>query len=153
MRRHLLLASCLVLVGCGAQPSALPLKQANAAKAEANGLFNRPVAVLKTVAEILADYDHNRNGQIDIKRPSGFWPPFGGRDELTRRETIRSEERDREGRVVKVIYTTYIYSRVELFYAADADQDGVLRRDELQHVIASFDQDGDGMLTRRGFWG
>lgn len=142
-----------MLVGCGVQPSAPSLSQADAANAEANGITNKPVAVLKTVAEILADYDHNRNGGIEIRRPTGFWPPFIGRDELTRKETVRSEERNRDGRVVKVIYTTYTYSRAELFYAADADHDGVIHRDELQDVIASFDRDRDGMLTRRGFWG
>ena len=152
MLRHILLASCLLLVGCGVQPSSPLSSQADGANAEANGIFNKPVSVLKAVADIFSGYDHNRNGQIDMARSGGFWPPFLGRDELTRKETVRSEERDRQGRV-KVIYTTYTYSRAELFYAADADHDGVVRRDDLLGVVAKFDRDGDGMLTRRGFWG
>ncbi|MNS44526.1 EF hand [compost metagenome] len=153
MNRVVLAVAALMLAGCGAQPQAPVAVQASAQDAQAKGVFNRPVPVTHALNEVFADYDHNRNGQIDLRLPSGYVPPYMTHDERIRKETTRSVERDRDGRITRIIYTTHTYSLQDLFTTADLDRNGVITGEELQGLVVSFDQDHDGQLTRRGLWG
>ena len=149
----LILTASLLIAGCGAQPQAVTGAHVASSGAQAEGIFNRPVKVEKLLAEVLMKYDHNRNGVIELRKPAGFLPPFLRPDERLRQETTRVAEKDRNGRVIRVVYTTHTYTRRDMFYSADTNRDDVVTRQELQALVASFDKDQDGELTRRGVWG
>lgn len=141
--------SVLLLSACGMELSTT----VPAPSVEAQALFSRRVTAL--VGDIFVAYDHNKNGVLELTRPSeGHWLRRVGnwlfwQDETTRttHATYRSE-RD-------ITQTTRIYTRLPLFFAADADHDRVLTLDELTTFIAErYDQNHDGELSARGlrFW-
>lgn len=145
------LATLALLAGCGRATVTTPVQPRvkPQATATAQGLFTRPVVVIDAwLNDALSRYDHNRDGDIDLERTGWF-----ASDERERHETVRHEERDEQGRVVRIRYTTYTYTLRDLFYAADRDADRTASRKELAAVLATFDANTDGELTRRGLWG
>jgi hypothetical protein len=146
-----LLVLTLLLAGCGAKPVAPVALQATTPSAQ--GIFNRPVQLTDEVNHVFDAYDHNRDGKIEAVAPGGVWSPWVAKDERVRKETIRSEDRDSHGFVVRVTYTTYTYAHRDLFQTADTNHDTSVTREELGKVLAGFDKDHDELLTRRGLWG
>lgn len=151
LRRPLLaLVALALLAGCGRTTSTAPAapRVKVASQAQAQGIFNQPVVIDAWVNDALHRYDHNRNGRIDLARTGWF-----AADERERHETVRHEQRDEKGRVVRIRYTTYTYTLRDLFYTADRDVDQVAERAEVVKAMAKFDADANGELTRRGLWG
>ncbi len=144
------LAALAMLAGCGRSTANAPAapRVKTPAVATAQGVFNQPVVIDAWLNDALARYDHNRDSDIDFA-PTGWF----ARDERERQETVRREERDEQGRLVRLRYTTYTYTLRDLFYAADRDADRTATRSELTAVLAKFDANSDGELTRRGLWG
>lgn len=150
MRTGWLLVIALALSGCGVeviQPAT------GATGVEAQALFDRRVN--KLVTDTFVAYDHNRNGVLELERPSGgnLFQRIGRflmwRDERVRSVTTSTRQEDH------LTYTTRVYTRFPLFLAADQDHDRRLQMAELRTFIASYDKDGDGVLAARGwrFWG
>jgi len=102
------------------------------------------VSVNSVVNGIMAAYDHNQNGEIDLKR-QGFFK----REETTRSENSAWSDDD------SINLSTTSFSREKLFYAADGqgNRDGKVSRDELTAVVSSYDKNHDGQLDERGFFG
>ena len=148
--RRVLIVFALLAAGCGKAPTAVPApaSKAPAATAQAQGIFNQPVVIDAWLHENLTRYDHNRSGAVDLGKTGWF-----ARDERTRQETVRREERDQAGKVVKLVYTTYVYTLRDLWYAADRNADQKATREEIAAVMATFDADKNGELSRRGLWG
>lgn len=150
-RRPLLaLLAAATLAGCGRATTTAPAapQVKAAAPATAQGIFDKPVVIGAWLNDNLARYDHNRDGDIDLARTGWF-----ARDERERQETTRHEERDQQGRLVRIRYTTYTYTLRDLFYAADRNADQTATRAEVEAVLAKFDADANGELSRRGLWG
>lgn len=143
-----------LLAGCGGAPST-PSSATAAAQppASASGIFNKPVRVDSLTNDILMKYDHDHSGRLDLVGGGGVSAPGQTRDERLRKETVRQLVAGKNGRGQKVVYTISTYTRRDLFYAADADRDDRVTRDELLAAIAAFDQDRDQLLSRRGLWG
>jgi hypothetical protein len=142
----------LVLSACGTAPAVLPAAPM-AQKVAEQALFDRRVQRL--VNDIMVAYDHNRNGRVETQRPTGttFWQRVGNflfwRDERVRSVTNTYTDQD------TLTITTRVYTRMPLFFAADADQDQSITYAELQAFIAKgYDTDNDGVLSARGlaFW-
>ncbi len=142
----------LGLSACGTAPAVLPATPM-AQKVAEQTLFDRRVQRL--VNDIMFAYDHNRNGKVETQRPTGttFWQKVGSflfwRDERVRSVTNTYTDQD------TLSITTRVYTRMPLFFAADADQDQSITYNELQAFIAKgYDTDNDGVLSARGlaFW-
>lgn len=144
--------AALVLSACGTTPAVLPAAPV-AQAVESQALFDRRVQ--KLVNDIMVAYDHNRNGRVETQRPTGttFWQKVGNflfwRDERVRSLTNTYTDAD------TLTVTTRVYTRMPLFFAADADQDQQITYAELQAYISQhYDTNGDGVLDARGlaFW-
>lgn len=142
----------LVLSACGTTPAVLPAAPA-AQAVQKQALFDRRVQ--KLVNDIMVAYDHNRNGRVETQRPTGtgFWQKVGNflfwRDERVRSVTNTYTDQD------TLSITTRVYTRMPLFFAADADQDQQITYTELSTFISQgYDSNGDGVLDARGlaFW-
>ncbi len=144
----------LLLAACGTSPVVSPTALTAAVpNTQAQALFDK--SVRKLVNDIFVAYDHNRNGQIELERPSGgsllsrignflFW-----RDDRVRSVTSTYTEND------QLTVTTRVYTRFPLFFAADADHDKRVTIDELTTFInLNYDTNHDGQLDARGlaFW-
>lgn len=150
--KGIIVASFLAVVaGCGAQPAIAPLAATPAVQAQA--LFAK--SVNKIVTDILIQYDHNKNGTIELERPTGggFWRRVGNllfwRDERVRSVSSTYTLND------ELTLTTRVYTQFPLFFAADANQDKQLTGEELHQFIAErYDTDHDGQLDAKGlaFW-
>lgn len=98
------------------------------------------ISVKQLTASLIAQYDANGNGQIDISR-----------------RVAGNENRNENSRIEK----NYIggdfteFSRGDLFKDADkfGKKDKVVTKDELEKYIGFFDKDGDGVLSSRGVGG
>ncbi|MBM3266444.1 MAG: hypothetical protein FJZ01_02245 [Candidatus Sericytochromatia bacterium] len=98
--------------------------------------------------ELLRDYDHNRNGAIDLQADGR------GRDERLTKKT-----KEYEG-LIRSRYYQDVLSWSSLFNAADADGDGRATGAELRAYLKAFDWNGDGALDfsqkprtgKRSFW-
>lgn len=89
--------------------------------------------------QIFRQYDRNGDQAISIRQGQGFEGSHVVRDYQSGydRDTI----------------TVTRYSHDALFKAADADNNGLVTRDELNSVIKLFDTNHDGKLTNSGpFW-
>ena len=106
------------------------------------------LSVNHIVTEAMYKYDHNKSGVIDLKRPDGIVNRFKNPDERIRSNTTVNSYSDD-----KLTVSTSVYTMRDLFYAADADRDGKVTRDELMAEVKKFDKDGNGEMTSRGFWG
>ena len=92
------------------------------------------IAINRLVSRIIGAYDHNYNGQVDLKKPER---------EVQRRETRHTPD--------YIEYSTW--TRRKLFEAADTNQDQQVTAAELTAQLAKFDTNGDGNLETRGwFW-
>lgn len=144
----------MTLAGCGAAapaaPVAVPALDQQVGK---QALFSR--SVTKMTTDIFLAYDHNKNGQIELERPTGnsFWQRLGNRlfwrDERVRSVTSTYTLND------ELTLTTRVYTRFPLFFAADRDGDKRVTFEELRHFIATqYDLNEDGTLQARGitFW-
>lgn len=105
-------------------------------------------------SQIMTQYDHNRNGQIEMAKPKGgnFWDKarnFFSESELTRSNAHSYQTGD------QVNFSQTVRTQQRLFYAADAqgNNDGKVTHQELTNVIKQFDRDGDGQLSDVGFIG
>jgi hypothetical protein len=147
----------LMLSACGTAPAVLPAAPVAAAPqpqgTQAQALFDR--RVMKVATDIMVLYDHNRNGKVELQRPTGntFWQKVGNflfwKDERVR--SVRNTYTDAD----QLTVTTRVYTRAPLFFAADANQDLLVTQLELQEYIATtYDTNGDGVLEARGlaFW-
>ena len=143
-----LLLALGLLAGCSRAPSPAAPQVKAAAAPQAKGLFNQPVVIDAWANDALYRYDHDRDGAIDLAKDGWF-----RRDERVRHEIVRTEQRNPQGKLISVRYTTYTYTLRDLFYAADRDVDQRVTRAELIGPIAKFDADANGELTRRGLWG
>lgn len=139
------------LGACGTQPAPMPVVANQSVDKQA--LFSRSVNKLTT--DVFVAYDHNKNGVIELERPTGgsFWRRVGNllfwRDERVRSVTSTYTLDD------ELTLTTRVYTRFPLFFAADADHDKRLTIEELRSFIAThYDTNGDGTLQARGltFW-
>lgn len=104
------------------------------------------------VADIMYKYDHNKNGVIDLTQPDGFWNKLKNPDERVRSTTNTYTTPDGKGGDTLTISSS-VYTMRDLFYAADKNGDKKVTTDELTAEIKKFDENGDGTLTSRGFWG
>lgn len=110
--------------------------------------MGKVMSVNHIVTEAMYKYDHNKSGVIDLKRPEGIMNRFKNPDERVRSNTTVNSYSDDQ-----LTVATSVYSMRDLFYAADADRDGKVTRDELRAEVQKFDKNGDGEMTSRGFWG
>ncbi|MEB3298026.1 MAG: hypothetical protein VKO21_00885 [Candidatus Sericytochromatia bacterium] len=99
----------------------------------------RPTYIEALVTEVFANYDHNRNGYIELEKPDGFWRGIFHRDERFRREGHASSG-------------VSVLTMRDLFYHADRDQDMKVTRSELDAQIKTFDVNGNGILDARSLW-
>ncbi len=110
--------------------------------------MGKQLSVNHIVTEAMYKYDHNKSGVIDLKRPDGIWNKLKNPDERVRSKTdVNSYKED------QLTISTSVYTMRDLFYAADANRDGQVTREELAAEVKKFDKDGDGQMTSRGFWG
>lgn len=150
----LVLLTAALLTGCAAAPSAPPAASAvSQVPAQAEGIFNKPVRVDSLTNEILAKYDHDRNGRLELVGGGGWTLPGQTRDERLRKETVRQVVRGKDGQIQKFVYTISTYTRRDMFYAADANDNDRVTREELLELVTSFDKDRNESLSRRGLWG
>lgn len=91
-------------------------------------------------ADIMAKYDHNKNGVIDIQKSSKS--TLGKIFEQS--ETTRSNTNVYGTDSINVSSTRY--SSETLFRAADRNGDMKVTRDELESTIKMFDKNNDNML-------
>jgi Ca2+-binding EF-hand superfamily protein len=101
------------------------------------------------VAQIMTKYDHNSNGVVDLKRPDGIWNKLKNPDERVRSKTNVGPSMEED----KLNISTSVYTMRDLFFHADANNDGKVDRDELTNAVKAYDKDGDGQMGARGFWG
>jgi hypothetical protein len=99
----------------------------------------RPTYIEGLLNEIFDNYDHNRNGVIELERPDGFWRGIFHRDERFRRDGTAA------GGVT-------VYTLRDLFYHADRDQDLKVTRSEMDGHIRTFDVNANGILDARTVW-
>lgn len=90
------------------------------------------ISINRLAARILGNYDHNRNGAIDLAKP---------KREIERRESMHFADR--------IEISTY--TQRKLFEAADTNKDQQVTLDELKAAITPFDENGDGNLETRGW--
>lgn len=110
--------------------------------------MGKTLSVNHIVTEAMYKYDHNKNGVIDLKRPDGIWNKLKNPDERVRsKTTVNSYQED------QLTVSTSVYTMRDLFYAADANRDGSVTRDELMAEVKKFDKDGNGEMGSRGFFG
>ena len=112
----------------------------------------RPISINSMVADIFVKYDHNKNGQIDLKRPEGLKEKFLNPDERVRSKTQTYAYPDAEGQD-RLTISQQVYTMRDLFYASDANRDNVVTREELEASIKKFDVNQDEKLDTRGFMG
>ncbi len=107
-----------------------------------------PTSISAIVDRIIADYDHNGNGVIDLHRPKATGNVFQKIAHTLSTPDERISVNNQPG--VNPIMPTHI----RLFREADGDQSGTVTREEMIAVIKRFDADGDGALSSRGvaFW-
>lgn len=105
-------------------------------------------------AQIMTQYDHNRNGVIEMAKPKGgnLWDKaknFFSESELTRSNAHSYSNGD------QVNFSQTVRTQQKLFYAADAmgNNDGKVTMQELTNTIKAFDKNGDGELSDVGFFG
>ncbi len=94
------------------------------------------VGVKTTVDNVLRDYDHNRNDQLELTDQGWFQPA-----ETTRVETDSHEDSDGDTH-----YDTTYYSIDRLATRADLNHDQIATRDELTTAVSAYDLKGDGRL-------
>lgn len=110
--------------------------------------MGKTLSVNHIVTEAMYKYDHNKNGVIDLKRPDGIWNKLKNPDERVRSKTdVQSYKED------QLTVSTSVYTMRDLFYAADANRDGSVTREELTAEVKKFDKDGNGEMSSRGFFG
>ena len=110
------------------------------------------ISINSMVADIMVKYDHNKNGQIDLKRPEGLKEKFLNPDERVRSKTSSYVLPDAEGQD-RITISQQVYTMRDLFYAADANRDNAVTREELEASISKFDENKDQKLDSRGFMG
>lgn len=110
--------------------------------------MGKTLSVNHIVTDAMYKYDHNKNGVIELNRPDGIMNRLKNPDERIRSRTdVNSFKED------SLTISTQVYSMRDLMYAADANRDGKVTREELTAQVQKFDKDGDGQMTARGFWG
>ncbi|MBC7546014.1 MAG: hypothetical protein H7338_25065 [Candidatus Sericytochromatia bacterium] len=103
------------------------------------------VSVVRTVNDIFNQYDHNKNGTIELSRPDKTW----GKEGRLRNpdERVRSSSTDISAFTDDTVnISTAVYTRVDLFRAADGNGDQKVTRDELTKFVATYDKNKDGIL-------
>ncbi|MEZ0374662.1 MAG: hypothetical protein ACAI44_36585 [Candidatus Sericytochromatia bacterium] len=106
-------------------------------------------------SQIMSQYDHNHNGQIEMAKPKGggsLWDKaknLFSESELTRSNASSYSNGD------QVNFSSTVRTQQKLFYAADAqgNNDGKVTHAELSNVIGQFDTDKNGELSDVGFFG
>jgi hypothetical protein len=107
-----------------------------------------PIAISAIVDRILADYDHNGNGVIDLRQPKAQ----GNLLQKIAHTLATPDERiskDCEPGINPIMPTF-----IRLFREADTNKDEIVTREEMTAVIRRFDTNQDGALASRGlaFW-
>jgi hypothetical protein len=107
-----------------------------------------PTAISAFVDRIMADYDHNGNGVIDLRMPKATGNVF---QKIA--HTLSTPD-ERISKHAEPGIPSIMPSFIRLFREADTNGDEVVTREEMTAVISRFDENQDGQLSSRGiaFW-
>lgn len=109
------------------------------------------------VDQVFDAYDHNRNGVINLEKPSGLiWDTADPPSIDGRRPNRELDERFKQGGYGflcdRFQFNSFLpptdKTHIKLFEAADTDKDKRVTKQELQAVIARYDDDKDGRLDQ-----
>jgi hypothetical protein len=108
-------------------------------------------SIQRIVNDIMLNYDHNKNGVIELERPKAT-------GNMLQRAAERMKNPDERVRSNSTTYSTgdeinistTVRTQHHLFIAADADNDKKVTRQELLKFVETYDTNKNGELDSRG---